>query len=118
MQELIKKSQNLIRRKNRIRSKIRGNANCPRLSVYISNRQISAQLIDDDQMNTLAQVSTLKAPKSDQTLTDKAAWVGQEIAQKAQSLKIKKAVFDRNGKRYHGRIQILAESARKAGLEI
>ncbi len=117
MKEIDNKKIHLLRRKNKIRSKIRGNSDRPRLSVNISNRQISAQIIDDAKHQTLVYVSSLANKKIDKNLTVKAEWVGTEIAKQAKDHKIKQVIFDRNGKIYHGRIAKLAEAARKGGLE-
>ena len=117
MKEIDNKKKHLLRRKFKIRSKIRGNSDRPRLSINISNRQISAQIIDDDKHQTLAYVSSLANKKLKNNLTIKAEWVGTEIAKQAKDHKIKQVIFDRNGKIYHGRIAKLAEAARKGGLE-
>lgn len=117
MKEIDNKKTHLIRRKFKIRSKIKGNTNRPRLSVTISNRQVSAQIIDDSKHQTIAYVSSLANKKLEKSLSLKAEWVGSEIAKQAKDHKIKEVVFDRNGKIYHGRIAKLAEAARKGGLE-
>ena len=105
-------------RKGRIRSKINGSSKRPRLSVYISNLHVSAQLIDDENGKTLAYVSTIgQKAQASLNLTDKASWVGAEIAKQAKTAKIKQVVFDRNGKLYHGRVAALATAARTNGLE-
>jgi large subunit ribosomal protein L18 len=101
-------------RKQRVRAKIAGTATRPRLSVFISNRQVRAQLIDDTGGNTIAASSSSQTPG---TMMAKATWVGEDIAKKAGAAKIKQIVFDRSGHRYHGRIKALAEAARKGGLE-
>lgn len=108
--------QNRVLRKRRIRAVVSGTAVRPRLSVHISNLHVSAQLIDDDSHKTLASVSTVGS-KATGTMTEKAAWVGTEIAGKAKTAKVKAVVFDRNGKLYHGRVKALADAARNAGLE-
>jgi large subunit ribosomal protein L18 len=107
---------NLTRRKNRIRSRISGSLERPRLSVSISNRALSCQIIDDSTGRTLAAASSLH-PQQTGTLTEQAAKVGTDIANKAKTAKITKVAFDRNGRKYHGRIKALADSARAAGLE-
>ena len=94
------------RRHKKIRAKISGTSTCPRLSVYKSNTAIYAQLIDDDKAVTLASATGADALK-----------VGAEIAKKATAKKIEKVVFDRGGYIYTGKVRILAESARKAGLK-
>jgi large subunit ribosomal protein L18 len=116
MNRLTKKLQNLHQRKNRVRSTVIGTPERPRLSVHISNRHISAQVIDDSAHQTLAYVTT-NGSKLTGSMSEKAAAIGEQIAQKAKSAKITKVVFDRNGHLYHGRMQALAEAARKNGLE-
>jgi large subunit ribosomal protein L18 len=116
MNTLARKLHNLSHRKARIRSVVSGTAVRPRLSVHVSNLHVSAQLIDDTAHKTLAHVSTV-GTKQAGTMTDKATWVGTEIAKKAKTIKIKSIVFDRGGKLYHGRVAALADAARKEGLE-
>lgn len=116
MERLIKKILAESRRKNRIRKNLSGTLERPRLSVYVSNLHITAQIIDDNAAKTLAYATTV-GKKNTGTMTQKAETVGAEIAAKAQKAKIKKVVFDRSGRKYHGRIKSLAEAARKAGLE-
>lgn len=90
-----------------------------RLSVYRSNKEIYAQIIDDEKGQTLAAFDTskIKSAKIKMTKIEKAREVGKSIAEKALSLKIKKVVYDRGDFRYHGRIKALAEGAREGGLE-
>jgi len=116
MNNLATKLKNRLQRKNRIRSTVSGTAERPRLSVFISSRHISAQLIDDTAHKTLAAVSTIGSKAAKGTLTEKAAWVGAEIATKAKAAKITAVVFDRGGRQYHGRIEALANAAREKGL--
>jgi large subunit ribosomal protein L18 len=92
------------------------NSKLPRLAVYRSNKNISAQIIDDSNGKILAASSTLKLKKV--KLSDMAAQVGADITKKAIDLKIKKVVFDRSKYRYHGAVKALADAARKSGLEI
>ncbi len=106
---------NLFRAK-RTRAKIHGTAERPRLSVHISNKHITAQIIDDDKQNTLAYATTV-GTKTSGNKTDLAAKIGQEIAQKAKKANIKTVVFDRGAKLYAGRMSALADAARKEGLE-
>ncbi len=117
MNKLAHKLHNRAQRKGRIRAVVSGTAKRPRLNVSISNLHVSAQLIDDTAHKTIAQVSTVGQKSVNGTMTEKAAWVGEEIAKKAKTVKIKAVVFDRGGKLYHGRIAALADAARKSGLE-
>ena len=114
--QLLHKLANRAQRKRRIRSVVSGTAERPRLSVYVSNAHVSAQIIDDTSHKTLAAATTV-GTKQTGSLSDKAAWVGTEIAKKAKTAKVTAVVFDRSGKLYHGRIKALAEAARKEGLE-
>jgi large subunit ribosomal protein L18 len=103
----------------RIRAKIAGTAQKPRLSVFRSNTEIYVQLIDDDNAVTLAAASSLdkdiKAQKG--TKIEKSKLVGQAIARKAQELGISGVVFDRGGNLYHGRVKAVADGAREGGLQ-
>jgi large subunit ribosomal protein L18 len=117
MNKLSHKLHNLAQRKKRIRSTVIGTTERPRLSVFVSNLHVSAQLIDDSKHHTLASVSTVGQKSVKGSMTEKAAWVGEEIAKKAKTAKVKQVVFDRGGKLYHGRVAALADAARKAGLE-
>jgi large subunit ribosomal protein L18 len=117
MSNLAKKLLNKSLRKNRVRAKINGTAERPRLSVTISNKHVSAQLIDDVAARTLA-ASTTVGSKQTGSLKELAAFVGTDIAKKAKKAKITKAVFDRNGRQYAGRLAALADAARNEGLEI
>lgn len=117
MADLAKKLLNKSLRKNRVRAKVSGTAERPRLSVSISNKHVSAQLIDDVAAKTLA-ASTTVGSKQTGSLKDQATFVGTDIAKKAKKAKITKAVFDRNGRQYAGRLSALADAARKEGLEI
>lgn len=103
-------------RKNRVRAKVGGTAARPRLSVFISNLHISAQIIDDVEGKTLASATTVGA-KMTGTMTEKAAAVGKDLAAKAKKAKISQVVFDRNGRKYAGRLKALADAARENGLE-
>lgn len=103
-------------RAKRTRAKIHGTAERPRLSVFISNKHIVAQIINDDEMKTLCYATTVKS-KATGTMTEKAALIGKEIAEKAKKAKVKAVVFDRGSKLYAGRMSALADAARKEGLE-
>jgi len=103
-------------RTTRSRSNTRGSADKPRLSVSVSNLHITAQVIDDSNSKTLAYATTV-GQKLTGTLTEKAAWVGEEIAKKAKKAKVNQVVFDRGPRKYHGRVKTLADAARAGGLE-
>ena len=106
------------RRHLRVRKKISGTAECPRLCVYRSNTNVYAQIIDDVKGETLVYVSTLDAEiKTKKANKEAAKEVGAAIAKKALDKKIKTVVFDRGGYIYHGVVKELAEAAREAGLE-
>lgn len=109
--------QNLARRKHRVRSVVSGTADRPRLSVHVSNKHVTAQIIDDTTHSTLVYASTVGAKTSGGNLTERAAVIGTDIAKKAKAAKIRRVVFDRNGRLYHGRIKALADAARAEGLE-
>lgn len=105
-------------RQNRTRAKIHGTAERPRLSVFISNAHITAQIINDDKGATLAYATTVGSKTANKgSKTEKAVIIGAEIAKKAKAAKIKKVVFDRGSRLYAGRMNALAEAARKEGLE-
>ena len=113
---MLTKNEKRIRIKSRVRGKVNGTTERPRLSVFRSNKQIYAQVIDDTTGKTLASASSLKLedklPKKEM-----AAKVGELVAQNAKEAGVEKVVFDRNGYLYHGRIKELAEAARKGGLK-
>ncbi len=118
----ISRTKSREKRKKRVRRKILGTAERPRLSVFRSAKNIYAQIIDDTSFNTLVQVSTISKDVRDQVKGNSgnkegASMIGKLIAEKAQEKGIKKVVFDRNGFLYHGRVKILAEAAREGGLE-
>ncbi len=113
------KSKNSMRlkRKMRVRKKVSGTATCPRLTVFRSLRHMYAQIIDDEAGCTLVSASTMNVDVNGAGGNkDAAAKIGEALARKAQEVGIRQVCFDRNGYRYHGRIQALAEAARKAGL--
>lgn len=106
------------RRHRRVRTKVSGTAECPRLCVYRSNSNIYAQVIDDEKGVTIAQASTLdKAVKTKKSNKEAAKEVGTLVAKRAIEKNIKNVVYDRGGYIYHGIIKELAEAAREAGLE-
>lgn len=109
-----------VKIKSRVRRKIHGTADKPRLSVYRSNKQIYAQFIDDDTGKTLFSVSSLEkdvVDKKDMPKKEQARMVGQLAAKTAQEKGVENVVFDRNGYLYHGRVQSLADAARESGLK-
>lgn len=116
MADLDKKRMNRGLRAARVRAKVTGTAERPRLTVTISNKHISAQIIDDVKQHTLAAATTV-GTKQAGTMTEQAAIVGADIAKKAKKAKITTVVFDRNGRKYAQRLSALADAARKEGLE-
>ena len=111
------KNKKRQRRHARIRSKISGTAECPRLNVYRSNKNIYAQVIDDVAGVTLASASTLDKEVSKGTKKEQAIVVGKLVAERAVAKGISEVVFDRGGYLYHGRVKALADSARENGLK-
>jgi large subunit ribosomal protein L18 len=120
---MAKASRNLMRtrRHRRVRKKVSGTAERPRLNIFRSLNQIYAQVIDDERGHTITAASTLEeaiqSKLKSTSKTEQAALVGEELAKKANKEGIKQVVFDRGGYRYHGRVKALAEAAREAGLE-
>jgi len=110
-----KKVEKRIRLKKKIRTKITGTSETPRLSVFRSNNYMYAQIIDDSTSNTIVSASDLKAKTG--TKTERAKAVGEEVAKNAIAKGIKACVFDRNGFKYTGRVKALADQARAAGLK-
>ena len=116
----ISKNDCRLSRKARIRRKINGTADCPRLVVFRSNEHIYAQIINDETGTTLVSASTLTLSKNGDALHSDiagATGVGKEIARLAKEKDINRVVFDRNGYLYHGRIKAVADGAREGGLE-
>ena len=113
---MLTKLERRLKIKKRVRDKVNGTSECPRLTVYRSNKQIYAQIVDDIAGTTLAAASSLKIedklPKK-----EIAAKVGELIAQQAKEAGVETVSFDRNGYLYHGRVKELANAARKAGLK-
>jgi len=108
-----------LRRHNRVRRKIAGSAERPRLAVHRSNKHISVQVIDDDAGATLASASTVEASLSGGTTSgvEAAKKVGELIGERAKAAGVETVVFDRGGYRYHGRVAAVADAAREAGLK-
>jgi len=113
-----RKVQGRKRRHNRVRKKVVGTAERPRLAVYRSNRHMYAQVIDDFAGRTLASASTLKDSESSDDRLSAAKAVGEAIADRAKSAGVTSVTFDRGGFRYHGRVKAIAEGAREGGLEV
>ena len=105
-----------LRRHRRVRRKLAGTPERPRLAVYRSNRHIYVQLVDDQGARTLAAASDLSIAEGDKG--NRAKKVGQAIAERAKALGVGRVVFDRGGRLYHGRVKAVAEGAREGGLEI
>ena len=105
-----------LRRRRRVRSKVRGSAERPRLSVFRSNRGIQAQLIDDDAGATLAAVVWTEDELKSMPRMDQAKRAGELLGERAKAAGIENCVFDRGGYQYHGRVKALADGAREAGL--
>ena len=116
---LRKESKNVsrVRRHARVRRKVSGTAECPRLCLYRSNKNIEAQIIDDVAGRTLVASSSMTLKLENGGNVEAAALVGKDIAEKALKAKITCVVFDRSGYIYHGRVKALAEAAREAGLK-
>lgn len=110
------RSEIRVRRHLRVRAKISGTPESPRLVVFRSNKHIEAQIIDDTKGSTLVSTSSVQLKLANGSNCDAAAKVGEAIAKKALEKGISKVVFDRAGYQYHGRVAALAEAARKAGL--
>ena len=111
------KQQLRTRRHRRVRAKVRGTAECPRLAVFRSNRGVMAQLIDDERGHTLAAVSWTESDLRDLAAMEQAGRAGAAIAERAKAAGIDRCVFDRGGYKYHGRVKALADAARAGGLQ-
>lgn len=119
LRRLSQVTKNRLQRAGRVRSTVIGTTDRPRLSVHVSNRHIIAQIIDDSNSITLAYSTTVgrTTKEAGTTMTERADWIGTEIAKQAKAAKVKTVVFDRGSKLYHGRVATLADAARKSGLE-
>jgi large subunit ribosomal protein L18 len=107
-----------LKRRRRVRAKVRGTADRPRVSVFRSNRGIFAQLVDDDAGHTLAAVSWTEQELRTLKPMDQARRAGELLAERAKAAGVERALFDRGGYRYHGRVKALAEGAREGGLRL
>ena len=106
-----------LKRRRRVRAKVHGSAERPRISVFRSNRGVFAQLIDDDSGRTLASVNWTESDLRSLKPMEQAAKAGELLAQRAKAAGVETAVFDRGGYQYHGRVKALAEGAREGGLK-
>ncbi len=113
---VLTKPQQRLRRRRRVRAKVRGSAERPRLSVFRSNRGVFAQLIDDDAARTLVAVAWTEAELRQLGSMEQAKRAGALLAERAKQAGLETCVFDRGGYRYHGRVRALAEGAREGGL--
>jgi large subunit ribosomal protein L18 len=107
-----------LKRRRRVRAKISGTAVRPRISVFRSNKGISAQLVDDVAGHTLAAVEWTEAPLRDKAPMEQASAAGKLLAERAQKAGVSSAVFDRGGYQYHGRVKAFAEGVREGGLTV
>jgi large subunit ribosomal protein L18 len=114
---VLSKPTKRLKRRRRVRAKVHGTAERPRISVFRSNKGISAQLIDDDRGHTLAAVNWIEEPLRSLRSTEQARRAGELLAERAKAAGIERAVFDRGGYQYHGRVKALAEGAREGGLD-
>jgi large subunit ribosomal protein L18 len=114
---VLTKPQKRLRRRRRVRARIRGNAERPRLSVYRSNRGVFAQLIDDDAGRTLASASWTESELRKLDSMGQAKRAGELLAERGKAAGIESCVFDRSGYRFHGRVAAIAEGAREGGLK-
>jgi large subunit ribosomal protein L18 len=110
------KRERRLRRRRRVRARIVGSAERPRLSVYRSNRGVFAQLVDDGKGSTIAAVNWTEPELQKLTASEQAKRAGELLAERAKAAGIKTCVFDRGGYKYHGRVKALAEGAREKGL--
>jgi large subunit ribosomal protein L18 len=115
---VLSKPTKRLKRRRRVRAKISGTAERPRISIFRSNKGISAQLVDDVAGHTLAAVSWTEAPLRDKAPMEQAAEAGKLLAERAQKAGVESAVFDRGGYQYHGRVKAFAEGVREGGLTV
>jgi large subunit ribosomal protein L18 len=114
---VLTKPQRRLRRRRRVRAKVRGSAQRPRLSVYRSNRGVFAQLVDDEAGQTVAGVSWTEDELRKLGPLEQAKRAGELLAERAKSAGVEGCVFDRGGYRYHGKVKALADGAREGGLK-
>jgi large subunit ribosomal protein L18 len=114
---VVTKGQRRLRRRRRVRARVSGSAERPRLSVFRSNRGIFAQLVDDTKGHTVAAVNWIEPDLRKVTASEQAKKAGELLAERAKAAGVETCVFDRGGYQYHGRVKALAEGAREGGLE-
>ena len=107
-----------LKRRRRVRAKVHGSAERPRVSVFRSNRGIFAQLVDDDSGRTLASVNWTESDLRSLKKMEQAEQAGKALAERAKAAGVERAVFDRGGYRYHGRVKAFAEGVREGGLTV
>jgi large subunit ribosomal protein L18 len=115
---VVTKPQSRLRRRRRVRAKIMGSAERPRVSVFRSNRGIHAQLVDDLSGRTLAAVAWTESDLRGLKPMEQAAKAGERLAERAKEAGIESAVFDRGGYRYHGKVKAFADGVREGGLKV
>ena len=115
---VLTKPQKRLRRRRRVRARIRGSADRPRLSVYRSNRGVFAQLIDDESGRTLASVNWTESDLRSLKPMERAAKAGEVLAERAKAAGVDTAVFDRGGYRYHGKVKAFADGVREGGVTV
>jgi large subunit ribosomal protein L18 len=115
---VVTKPQQRLKRRRRVRAKVTGTAERPRISVFRSNRGIHAQLVDDLAGHTLAAVSWTESDLRDLKPMEQAEQAGKALAERAKAAGVESAVFDRGGYRYHGRVKAFAEGVREGGLTV
>ena len=115
---VVTKPQQRLKRRRRVRAKVTGTAERPRISIFRSNRGTSAQLIDDVAGHTLAAVNWVEGDLKSLGSMDQATKAGELLAQRAKEAGVEQCVFDRGGYRYHGRVKAFAEGVREGGLSV
>jgi large subunit ribosomal protein L18 len=114
---VLTKRQSRLRRRRRVRARVVGSAERPRLSVYRSNRGVFAQLVDDAKGHTVAAVNWIEPELRKLSASEQAKRAGELLAERAKAAGVKSCVFDRGGYQFHGRVKALAEGAREGGLK-
>jgi len=115
---VVTKGDRRLKRRRRVRAKVSGTSSRPRISVFRSNRGLSAQLIDDSSGRTLAAVNWFEADLRSLAKPERSKRAGEALAQRAKAAGVSEAVFDRGGYRYHGHVRAFAEAIREAGISV